>query len=100
MRQRFEFAGAAVNMIRSIHHRNAASVFPVPVGARISVDSPRAIAGQPSIWGRVGSVKTASNQSRTAGWKSPIGLVVGAGSTRTTWADLFFLDKAASVKTP
>jgi hypothetical protein len=33
------------------------------------VDSPRAIAGQPSICGRVGSGKTASNQERTAGWK-------------------------------
>ena len=35
------------NMSRLMHHRKAARVFPVPVGARIKVDSPRAIAGQP-----------------------------------------------------
>ena len=50
-----------------MHQRNAARVLPVPVGARISVESPRAIAGQPRICGRVGPVKTAENQSRTAG---------------------------------
>jgi len=48
--------------------RNAARVLPVPVGARIRVDSPRAMAGQPRICGRVGEGKTAVNQSRTAGW--------------------------------
>ena len=56
--------------MRLMHHRKAASVFPVPVGARISVDSPRAIAGHPAICGRVGAGKTAVNQSHTAGWKS------------------------------
>ena len=37
------------NIRRSRHHRNAVSVLPLPVGARISVESPRAIAGQPSV---------------------------------------------------
>jgi hypothetical protein len=32
---------------------NAVSVLPLPVGARISVDSPQEIAGQPSACGRV-----------------------------------------------
>jgi hypothetical protein len=51
------------------HQRNAASVLPLPVGARISVDSPRAIAGHPSCCGLVGSGNAALNHSRTAGWK-------------------------------
>ncbi len=52
-----------------MHHRNAARVLPVPVGARIKVDSPRAMAGQPAVCGLVGAGKTAENQSHTAGWK-------------------------------
>ena len=51
-----------------MHQRNAARVLPVPVGARISVDSPRAMAGHPWTCGLVGAGKTASNHSRTAGW--------------------------------
>ena len=66
-RQRCVFAGSGVNMMRLMHHRNAANVFPVPVGARMSVDSPRAIAGQPAVCGLVGDWNTASNQWRTAG---------------------------------
>jgi hypothetical protein len=47
------FGGGArrSNISRLRHHRNAVSVLPLPVGARISVDSPRAIAGQPSCCG-------------------------------------------------
>src|SRR5688500_12448324 len=65
-------------MIPSIAARNAASVFPDPVGARISVDAPEAIAGQPSCCGRVGASKDAANQSRTGAWKleSSAGVVV------------------------
>ena len=33
-------------------------VFPLPVGAEDQVESRRAMAGQPSIWGRVGASKT------------------------------------------
>src|SRR5580700_7467534 len=70
-RQRDSSGGLSVeNIKRLMHQRNAARVLPVPVGARIRVESPREIAGQPRICGRVGPVKTAENQSRTAGWKS------------------------------
>jgi len=51
-------------------HKNAVSVLPLPVGARINVDSPREIAGQPRFCGAVGSANTASNHSLTAGWNS------------------------------
>ena len=54
-RQRASFAGTGENISRSRHHRNAVSVLPVPVGARISAESPRAMAGQPSACGRVGA---------------------------------------------
>ena len=64
-RQRRAFAGCGENIRRSRHHRNAVSVLPLPVGARISVDSPRAIGGQPSACGAVGSSKAAVNQART-----------------------------------
>ena len=57
------------NITRLIAQRNAVSVFPDPVGARISVDSPRAIAGHPSVCGGVGASNDARNQSPTASWK-------------------------------
>src|SRR5258707_1067683 len=66
-RQRSFFGGAGVNISRSRHQRNALSVLPLPVGARISVDSPRAIAGQPSTCGRVGASNAPENQPRVAG---------------------------------
>src|ERR1700679_189183 len=56
-------------MSRSRHQRKAVSVLPVPVGARIRVESPRAIAGQPSRCGAVGASKTAWNQAAVRGWK-------------------------------
>ena len=55
-------------MTRLIAQRNAVSVLPLPVGARINVDSPRAIAGHPSVWGGVGAENDARNHSETAGW--------------------------------
>jgi len=45
--------------------RQAASVLPDPVGASRSVDSPRAIGGQPSAWARVGSPSAARNHEAT-----------------------------------
>ena len=54
-------------MSRLMHHRKAVSVFPLPVGARMSVDSPRAIAGHPCVCGGVGAANDARNQSATAG---------------------------------
>jgi len=76
-RQRWASVGTGENMMRWMHHKNAARVLPLPVGARIKVDSPRAIAGQPAICGRVGAGKTAANQSRTAGWKMSRALTDG-----------------------
>ena len=55
------------NISRLMHHRNAVSVLPLPVGARISVDSPRAIAGQPSLAAGSAPRTTARNHSATAG---------------------------------
>ena len=65
-------ASAAVRIINlSRHHRNAVSVLPVPVGANINVDSPRAIAGHPSTCGAVGASNTARNHFAVIGWNSP-----------------------------
>src|SRR5262245_36426018 len=47
--------------------RNAARVFPDPVGAAIRVSSPRAIAGQPCTWASVGVPKRSRNQTSTRG---------------------------------
>src|SRR5262245_25440921 len=52
---------------RSMPHRKAASVLPDPVGARMSVWSPAAIAGHPSDWAAVGAGKLVENQAWTAG---------------------------------
>src|SRR5579883_190000 len=51
----------------SRHARNAANVLPEPVGARMSVCCPAAIAGQPSRCGAVGSPSAVRNQCRTGG---------------------------------
>lgn len=50
---------------RSMPHRNDVSVLPDPVGARISVWSPDAIAGHPCSWAAVGAGNEASNHART-----------------------------------
>jgi hypothetical protein len=47
--------------------KKAASVFPDPVGAEISVVLPAKISGQPSCCGSVGVPKQPMNQSRTSG---------------------------------
>src|SRR5439155_26005633 len=53
-----------------MHTRKAASVFPEPVGAAISVSRPAAMSRRPSFWGGVGpSGNVRSNPVRTAGWK-------------------------------
>src|ERR671931_614236 len=59
-----------VPLSRSIPYRKAASVFPEPVGAWISVCSPEAIAGQPSSCAGVGPAKAPSNQARVRGLKT------------------------------
>jgi uncharacterized protein with PQ loop repeat len=60
-------AGIGSVVSRLMAQRNADSVLPEPVGARISVCSPRAMAGQPCTCGGVGSGKDVSNHARTAG---------------------------------
>ncbi len=59
--------------------KNAASVFPEPVGAKRSVDSPLAMAGQASSWARVGASKQPENHRWEAGAKglSGVGRVIG-----------------------
>jgi hypothetical protein len=52
---------------RSRPHRKAASVLPDPVGARIRVCSPEAMAGQPCSWAGVGAGNDEANHSLTAG---------------------------------
>src|SRR5262245_31612012 len=59
---------AEPNITWSIAQRNAVSVLPLPVGARMTVESPRAIAGHPWACGGVGAVKLARNHSATDGW--------------------------------
>ena len=56
--------------------RNAASVFPEPVGAEISVCLPPAMAGQPCAWASVGTRNLRSNHSRTIGWKIDRGSII------------------------
>ncbi len=51
----------------SIAWRKAASVFPEPVGAAISVSRPERIASQPRTWGTVGAPNRSANQLATAG---------------------------------
>ncbi len=65
--RRSRSSGGAVLTRRSRPHRNAARVLPDPVGARISVCSPEAMAGQPWACAAVGSAKVVENQARTAG---------------------------------
>src|SRR5215212_3594257 len=60
-------SGAGRLTSRSSAHRNAASVFPDPVGAETSTFSPAAIAGQALACAAVGRSNERVNQSRTRG---------------------------------
>src|SRR5262245_40702203 len=53
--------------------RNAASVLPDPVGAKIRVERPAWISGQPSDCARVGPGNVSPNHSETAGWNPNAG---------------------------
>jgi hypothetical protein len=53
-----------------IAQRNAARVFPDPVGERMSVLFPEEMLGQPRICGGLGEPCVFSNHRRTAGWNS------------------------------
>ena len=76
---------------RSSAQRKAASVFPEPVGAWMSVCLPDAIAGQPRSWAGVGASKVCSNQRRTVGLNGASALTVpayraGGGLPGRAWA--------------
>src|SRR5881394_3085086 len=91
-RQRRAFGGCGENISRSRHQRNAVSVLPLPVGTRISVDSPRAIAGQPAVCGVVGPSKAAPNHPRVAREKDASGSIVGRTPTSSSYnVSLFIL---------
>ena len=66
-RHRSRGGGTGLNIRRFRHDRNAASVLPDPVGARMSVDSPRTIAGHPARCASVAPAKTDWNHRRTGG---------------------------------
>src|SRR4051812_32169306 len=53
--------------MRSIDHKNAASVLPLPVGASMSVCRPLAMLAQPRLWTGVGPAKLFVNHVRAAG---------------------------------
>src|SRR4051794_23209023 len=63
-----------------MHHRNAASVLPEPVGAQISACSPAAMAGQPWACAGVGSSNDARNQFLVASLKEPSGSGARSGT--------------------
>jgi hypothetical protein len=52
---------------RSIAHKNAARVFPDPVGAITSELSPRPAAAHASVWASVGAPNASKNHERTSG---------------------------------
>src|SRR5579884_2368109 len=60
--------------------RNAARVFPEPVGAEISVVLPERISGQPCSCGSVGVPKRPTNHSRTSGCAQSSALETGTSS--------------------
>src|SRR5262245_50664932 len=64
--------------------RKAASVLPEPVGAKISVERPAWISGQPSSCARVGPENVSANHSATAGWKRK---AAGRGMTSPDYRD-------------
>lgn len=65
-------------------HKKAASVFPDPVGAQISVLSPRAMAGHPDTWAGVGWPKVVVNHAVVAE-VNPTGGIVVSAVAMTTW---------------
>ena len=66
---------------RSRHHRNAARVLPLPVGACSSVCCPALMASQPRICACVGSANASANQARVGPEKRASGSEAGARVT-------------------
>ena len=77
-------AGRGCSTRRSRHHRNAARVLPLPVGAWIRVLRPALIAAQPCAWAGVGASNVASNQALTAGPKGASGSLLRAATGRAS----------------
>src|SRR5262245_42263954 len=63
----FATTGRGSRASRSRHHRKAARVLPLPVGAWMSVCRPAAISAQPPTCAGVGASNVDSNHARTAG---------------------------------
>jgi hypothetical protein len=63
-------SGFGENIKRSMQCRKAVSVLPLPVGARMRVDSFLTSAGQPSVCARVADGNDAENHAFTAGWNT------------------------------
>ena len=82
-RHRWSVGGGGSVITRSSAHRNAASVLPEPVGARISECRPPAIAGHPCACAAVGVSNVLSNHARTAG-ENPSRLTAPPYRERTT----------------
>ncbi len=59
--------------------RKAESVLPEPVGAEMSVGSPRRMAGQPAIWGSVGEPELGEEPLLHDGMRPGEGLLRGIG---------------------
>src|SRR5688572_17916748 len=58
-------------------HRNEARVLPDPVGARVRLWRPPAMAGHPWAWAAVGAPKVVVNHSRTGAEKAGIDAAAG-----------------------
>ena len=74
----FGSSGTSSTASRFNAHKNADRVLPVPVGARIRVWSPFAIAGQPLRCGAVASRKVEVNHSRTGSANAANGSLMAA----------------------
>jgi hypothetical protein len=72
--------------------KNAASVFPEPVGAEISVVRPARISGQPCSCGSVGYPNLPMNHSATSGWAhaSVTGISTADGMNAILRLSLYF----------
>src|ERR1700674_4474795 len=87
-RQRSASAGTGSVASRSMHHKKAASVLPLPVGADIKVCWPAATDRQPPSCTSVGAGNAPENQARAAGENRSrtvgisLSLLPGAGASK------------------
>src|ERR1700726_2065995 len=88
---------------RSMATRNAASVFPEPVGAEMRVGSPATMEGQPPSCGSVGVPNLATNHSCTMGWAQAREAGMAMAGSATGMADCnagFFVLYSPGVSLP